>query len=107
MLGRHLVEKVYSNRKYGNAIEFIAIFGCFLINFSVVVGGIIETAILFSPTIGIPKIIVKLVVIVSFMIVTAFVLEPEKLKGLGSVCAVVYIGISKFNTLTLNICFRN
>jgi hypothetical protein len=99
-MGRHLVEKVYKKRAYGNLIEAFAISGCFLINFSVVVGGIIETALLFSPATGIPKIVVKLGVVVCFMIITAFVLEPERLKPLGSLCAIVYILIRKFTPLS-------
>jgi hypothetical protein len=67
-----------------------------------VVGGIIETAILFAPATGIPKIIIKLAVIACFMIVTAFVLEPEKLKGLGGLCAIVYILISKKPTFVIS-----
>lgn len=90
------MEKAYPKTKLSRVVEAMAIIGCFMINFSVVVGGIIEAAILFQPVIGIPKIMVKLIVVIIFAIVTGFVLEPERLKSIGGVCAVVYTCIREF-----------
>lgn len=93
VLGRHLMDKCYPKKSLGRAIEAMAIIGCFMINFSVVVGGIIESSILFSPLTGLPKFVVKLLVMGIFAVVTGFVLEPERLKPIGGVCAATYICI--------------
>lgn len=73
----------------------MAIIGCFMINFSVVVGGIIESSILFEPVTGIPRFVIKLIVVGIFAVVTGFVLEPERLKPIGGACAAIYICICK------------
>jgi hypothetical protein len=97
-MGRYLIEKVYNKKSYGNVIDAACIIGCFLINFSVVVGGIIETSILFSGPFGIPKIVVKSAVVLIFAIITGFVLEPERLKPIGSFCAVAYTIICNYKS---------
>ena len=95
------MEKSYPKKKLGGVIEVIAILGCFMINFSVVVGGIIESSILFEPVTGLPRFVIKLAVVGIFAVVTGFVLEPERLKPIGAVCAVTYICISELNFANL------
>lgn len=94
-MGRYLVEKAYNNKKYGNLMETMAIVGCFLINFSVVVGGIVESSAVFSEGLGISQFICKLGAVALLAIVTALVLEPERLKPLGILTAIIYTTICK------------
>lgn len=93
-----LVVKVASKaygKKLASFLSTSCIFGCVVINGTVVVGAIIEISHFFSDYFGTSQLTFKFVIIAVYMVLSAIIIEPEKLKPFAFLSAGVVISIGR------------
>lgn len=94
-MGYHLGEKT-GGKKRANILSNLSIIACLMINMSVIIGATVEVSVVLSEFLGTSTFLMKLAIVSVFLLVTMFVLEPEKLKNLGKFSALAYIIISNY-----------
>lgn len=97
-LSHHVAEK-FRGKKLADVVSTLAILGTILNNVSVIISSVIEISTHLQPAIGLDKVYVKLAIVLVYLAISAYALEPEKLKVFGLVsgafilfiCAVMYL----------------
>ena len=90
----HLAEKALGPR-WDRFLSTLTIVSCVIINGSVIIGAIIEIGQVLSTYFGLDVIYVKLGIIGVYLILSAVIIEPEKLKPYAFVSSGVVISISR------------
>ena len=95
-----LTEKAVSP-KAGRILATVCIVSCVLMNGSVIIGAIIEISHIMSVYFGRPQLFFKLMIICVYFILSALIIEPEKLKPYAFLSSgvVIFIGKKKVKQL--------
>ncbi len=94
-LVQHLTEKAVGP-KWSKFLTTLTIASCVIINGSVIIGAIIEIGEVLSSYFKIEVFYVKLMIIGMYIILSALIIEPERLKPYAYISSGVVISISKF-----------
>ena len=80
-----MVANKYKGRSIATFVSTLAITGTILNNVSVIISSVIEISIHIQPAFGIDKIYIKIMIVIIYLLISAYALEPEKLKIFGFV----------------------
>ena len=99
-IGRYdeLVDMITSKAigsKTGKIFSTICLVSCVLMNGSVIVGAIIEIGHIMASYFQKDVLIFKLMIIGIYIVLSAVIIEPEKLKPFAYLCSLFVIGISR------------
>lgn len=90
----HLAGKAVGPRA-AKVLSTLCIIGCVIINGSVIVGAVIEIGDVLSGYFGTSKLTFKLIIICVYLVLSALIIEPEKLKPYAFVSSGVVISIGR------------
>lgn len=91
-LSYYVTEKA-KGKKWAGIISTLAIFGTFLNNVSLIIASVIEIAVHIQPALGVNIYFVKTGIVVIYLAITAYAIEPEKLKIFGMMSGIVILFI--------------
>jgi len=89
----YYVTQKHSGKKVAGFVSTLAIIGTILNNISVIISSVIEISIHLAPFLGIDKFFIKLMIIGLYLAITAYAIEPEKLKFFGLISGVFILFI--------------
>jgi amino acid permease len=91
-LSYYVTEKA-KGKKWANFISTLAIIGTILNNVSLIIASVIEIAVHIQPALGMNIYLVKTGIVVIYLAITAYAIEPEKLKIFGMLSGIVILFI--------------
>ena len=91
-LSYYVTEKA-KGKKLAGTISTLAIIGTFLNNVSLIIASVIEIAVHIQPALGVNIYLVKSGIVVIYLAITAYAIEPEKLKIFGMMSGMVILFI--------------
>ena len=86
--------KAYSKAK-ANILSTICLLSCVIMNGSVIIGAVIEIGHILSVYFGVDVFVFKLIIIGAYRMLSAIIVEPEKLKPYAFVSSGVVMAISR------------